>query len=199
MWPLYESALALALATAGMRVMALRARVRLLEGLAVTDPLTGVFNRRHLDQCLVTAIERRARCGEGASLLLIDVDRFKQVNDTLGHPAGDHVLRSIAAIVRSRARRVDALFRAGGEEFALLLAGADLHDATKVSEELRAAIERAPLAEEDLTVSIGISDLRASHTSEGWMQEADAALYLAKRAGRNRVATRDGPVVTAAA
>jgi diguanylate cyclase (GGDEF)-like protein len=199
MWPLYESALALALATAGMRVMALRARVRLLEGLAVTDPLTGVFNRRHLDQCLVTAIERRARCGEGASLLLIDVDRFKQVNDTLGHPAGDHVLRSIAAIVRSRARRVDALFRAGGEEFALLLAGADLHDATKVAEELRAAIERAPLAEEDLTVSIGISDLRASHTSEGWMQEADAALYLAKRAGRNRVATRDGPVVTAAA
>ena len=199
MWPLYESALALALATAGMRVMALRARVRLLEGLAVTDPLTGAFNRRHLDQCLVTAIERRARCGEGASLLLIDVDRFKQVNDTLGHPAGDHVLRSIAAIVRSRARRVDALFRAGGEEFALLLAGADLHDATKVAEELRAAIERAPLAEEDLTVSIGISDLRASHTSEGWMQEADAALYLAKRAGRNRVATRDGPVVTAAA
>jgi diguanylate cyclase (GGDEF)-like protein len=147
----------------------------------------------------VTAIERRARLGEGASLLLIDVDRFKQVNDTLGHPAGDHVLRSIAAIVRSRARRVDALFRAGGEEFALLLAGADLHDATKVAEELRAAIERAPLAEEDLTVSIGISDLRASHTSEGWMQEADAALYLAKRAGRNRVATRDGPVVTAAA
>jgi diguanylate cyclase (GGDEF)-like protein len=199
MWPLYESALALALATAGMRVMALRARVRLLEGLAVTDPLTGAFNRRHLDQCLVTAIERRARLGEGASLLLIDVDRFKQVNDTLGHPAGDHVLRSIAAIVRSRARRVDALFRAGGEEFALLLAGADLHDATKVAEELRAAIERAPLAEEDLTVSIGISDLRASHTSEGWMQEADAALYLAKRAGRNRVATRDGPVVTAAA
>jgi diguanylate cyclase (GGDEF)-like protein len=199
MWPVYESALLLALATAGMRLMVLRARVRLLEGLAVTDPLTGVFNRRHLDQCLVTAIERRARCGEGASLLLIDVDRFKQVNDTLGHPAGDHVLRSIAAIVRSRARRVDALFRAGGEEFALLLAGADLHDATKVAEELRAAIERAPLAEEDLTVSIGISDLRASHTSEGWMQEADAALYLAKRAGRNRVATRDGPVVTAAA
>jgi diguanylate cyclase (GGDEF)-like protein len=199
MWPVYESALLLALATAGMRLMVLRARVRLLEGLAVTDPLTGVFNRRHLDQCLVSAIERRARCGEGASLLLIDVDRFKQVNDTLGHPAGDHVLRSIAAIVRSRARRVDALFRAGGEEFALLLAGADLHDATKVAEELRAAIERAPLAEEDLTVSIGISDLRASHTSEGWMQEADAALYLAKRAGRNRVATRDGPVVTAAA
>jgi diguanylate cyclase (GGDEF)-like protein len=199
MWPLYESALALALATAGMRVMALRARVRLLEGLAVTDPLTGAFNRRHLDQCLVTAIERRARLGEGASLLLIDVDRFKQVNDTLGHPAGDHVLRSIAAIVGSRARRVDALFRAGGEEFALLLAGADLHDATKVAEELRAAIERAPLADEELTVSIGISDLRAAHTSEGWMQEADAALYLAKRAGRNRVATRDGPVVTAAA
>jgi diguanylate cyclase (GGDEF)-like protein len=199
MWPVYESALLLALATAGMRLMVLRARVRLLEGLAVTDPLTGAFNRRHLDQCLVTAIERRARLGEGASLLLIDVDRFKQVNDTLGHPAGDHVLRSIAAIVRSRARRVDALFRAGGEEFALLLAGADLHDATKVAEELRAAIERAPLAEEDLTVSIGISDLRASHTSEGWMQEADAALYLAKRAGRNRVATRDGPVVTAAA
>jgi diguanylate cyclase (GGDEF)-like protein len=199
MWPVYESALVLALAVGGARLMVLRARVRLLEDLAVTDPLTGAFNRRHLDQCLLTAIERRARLGEGASLLLIDVDRFKQVNDTLGHPAGDHVLRSIATIIRTRARRVDTLFRAGGEEFALLLAGADLRDATKVAEELRAAIQRAPLAEEELTVSIGVSDLRAAHTSEAWMQEADAALYMAKRAGRNRVATRDGPVVSAAA
>lgn len=191
-WPLYQSACALALAAIVVRLLVLRARVRLLEDLAVTDPLTGLFNRRHLDQCLATAIARRARLGEGAALLLIDVDRFKHVNDTLGHSAGDRVLTSLAGLVRARARRVDTLCRVGGEEFALVLAGADLPDAAKVAEELRLAVQRATLAECGLSVSIGVSDLDAAHTAETWMQDADAALYLAKRAGRNRVATRDG-------
>jgi diguanylate cyclase len=191
-WPLYETGVMLAMAAGVCRLLVLRARVRTLEGLAITDPLTGAFNRRHLDDCLSTAIERRARHGVGSALLLIDVDHFKDINDTLGHSAGDRVLTAVAGIVRARARRVDALFRVGGEEFALLLAGADLRDATTVAEEVRMLIERASLVNRGLSVSIGVSDLDAAHTVESWMHDADGALYLAKRAGRNRVAARDG-------
>ena len=191
-WQIYQAGLVLTLGAGVARLLVLRARVARLEDLAVTDPLTGVFNRRHLDRCLATAIARRARVGEGAALLLIDVDRFKDVNDTLGHSAGDRVLKALAALVRARARRVDTLCRVGGEEFALVLAGADLRDAARVAEELRLAVQRATLADGGLSVSIGVSDLDAAHTPESWMQDADGALYLAKRAGRNRVATRDG-------
>jgi len=193
-WPVSVAGLSLALLAGMLRLFVLRGRVRLLESLAITDALTGAYNRRHLDECLSTAIERRARHGESAALLLLDVDRFKQINDSLGHAAGDRVLKSIAAVVRSRARRMDALFRSGGEEFALLLAGADLRDATSVAEELRLAIERSALVEGGLSVSIGVSDLDAGHTPESWLRDADAALYLAKRAGRNLVAARDGHI-----
>ncbi len=193
-WPVCVAGLSLALAAGLLRLFVLRARVRLLESLAITDALTGAFNRRHLDECLSTAIQRRGRHGESAALLLLDVDRFKRINDTFGHSAGDRVLKSLAAIVRARARRMDALFRTGGEEFALLLAGADLRDATSVAEELRVAVERARLVDGGVSVSIGVSDLDAGHTAESWLHDADVALYLAKRAGRNRVAARDGHV-----
>src|SRR5262245_31733518 len=106
-----------------VRLRTLHAQVRRLEAEALTDPLTGAFNRRHLDVCLVHAIERRKRRGEQASLLLFDVDRFKSINDALGHTAGDDVLRRLVGVVGRRARRTDVLFRIGGEEFALLLAG----------------------------------------------------------------------------
>ena len=132
--------------------------------------------------------------GESAALLLLDVDRFKAINDSFGHAAGDRVLKSIAAVVRSRARRMDSLFRTGGEEFALLLTGADLRDATAVAEELRLAIERSSFVEGGLSVSIGVSDLDDGHSAESWLHDADVALYLAKRSGRNRVATRNGHI-----
>jgi diguanylate cyclase (GGDEF)-like protein len=193
-WPICRAALWLACAAGGIRLVMLRKRVRLLENLAVTDPLTGAFNRRHLDAALATAIERRARNGERAALLLLDVDRFKDLNDTLGHAAGDEVLKSLAAMMRARARRVDALFRVGGEEFAVLLAGADLRDAVGVAEELRLMVERASLAAQRVSVSIGVCDLHPAHTPESWMHDADMALYLAKRGGRNRVAARDGHI-----
>jgi len=193
-WPLSFIGLSLALAGGMTWVAVLRTKMRVLENVATTDPLTGAYNRRHLEQCLWTAVDRRARHGESAALLLIDIDCFKQVNDTFGHSAGDRVLRSVAAIVRSRARRMDALFRTGGEEFALLLTGADLRDATSVAEELRVAIERARLVNTGVSVSIGVSDLDAGHTAESWLHDADVAMYLAKRAGRNRVAARDGHI-----
>jgi len=180
---------------AALRILVLTRRVRTLEAQAIRDPLTGAFNRRHLHACLALAIERRRRTGEAASLLLLDVDRFKAINDAVGHPAGDRVLKAIVSLVGRRARKVDVLFRLGGEEFALLLAGATLPDAAAVAEDLRRSVEAAPLVDgRSVSVSIGLCDLHDSHSVETWIEETDAALYRAKRAGRNRVAARRGGV-----
>jgi len=171
------------------RLRALRDRVRTLEAEALTDPLTGAFNRRHLDACLVHAIERRSRLGERASLLLFDVDRFKAINDALGHAAGDDVLKQIVGVVGRRARRMDVLFRIGGEEFALLLAGAASADAVVAGEDIRASVENARLlGARAVTISIGVSELAEGQSAREWIADADEALYAAKRRGRNRVA-----------
>jgi diguanylate cyclase (GGDEF)-like protein len=172
-----------------VRLRMLREHVRRLEAETVTDPLTGAFNRRHLDTCLVHAMERRSRLGEPASLLLFDVDRFKEINDALGHAAGDDVLKRLVRVVARRTRRVDVLFRIGGEEFAVLLAGAAGADALAVGEDIRACVERARLlGARAVTISIGISELADGQSARDWIVEADEALYAAKRRGRNRVA-----------
>ena len=158
---------------------------------AIVDPLTGAFNRRHMNVCLTTAIERRNRTGESASLLLFDIDRFKEINDTLGHAAGDHVLTSLVGLVVGCARKLDVLFRIGGEEFALLLAGAGFTDALSVAEDLRSLVATAGLLEgRDVSISVGVSELREAQSVNDWVEEADAALYLAKQGGRNRVVGR---------
>src|SRR5262245_23473223 len=172
-----------------IRLRTLRERVRRLEAETVTDPLTGAFNRRHLDACLVHAIERRKRLGEPASLLLFDVDRFKAINASLGHTAGDDVLKRLVRVVGRRARRMDLLFRIGGEEFALLLAGAAGADAVAAGEEIRASVEDARLlGARAVTISIGVSELADGQSALDWMVDADEALYVAKLRGRNRVA-----------
>ena len=112
---------------------------RMLMEQAITDPLTGAFNRRHVDSCLMTAIERRNRTGEPASLLMLDVDHFKRINDAYGHPAGDEALKRLVALIAGRARKLDVLFRVGGEEFLLLLPGTRYDGAIAVAEHLRAA------------------------------------------------------------
>jgi diguanylate cyclase len=161
-----------------VRLRMLREHIRRLEAETVTDPLTGAFNRRHLDTCVVHAMERRNRLGEPASLLLFDVDRFKEINDSLGHAAGDDVLKRLVKVVGRRTRRVDVLFRIGGEEFALLLAGA-----------AGACVEGARLlGARAVTISIGVSELADGQSARDWIAEADGALYAAKRRGRNRVA-----------
>jgi diguanylate cyclase (GGDEF)-like protein len=173
------------------RAVVLQRRLRALAALAITDPLTGAFNRRHLDASLRTAIARQRRTGEGASLLVFDVDRFKWINDAIGHQGGDRVLTALAALVRARARKLDALFRIGGEEFALLLSGAAMRDAVVMAEQLRHLVQAARLADDcHVSVSIGVSDLRPGLSPEAWLEEADIALYRAKRAGRNRVECR---------
>ncbi len=183
------AALAIVIAIASVRLRILHSRLRRLEAQALTDPLTGAFNRRHLDACLRTAIERRNRVGETASLLLFDVDRFKEINDARGHAAGDAVLKALVALVVGRARKLDSLCRIGGEEFALLLEGTSFARALTVAEDLRALVAEAALLDgTGVSISIGVSELRPWQSAQAWIDDADAALYLAKRSGRNRVA-----------
>jgi diguanylate cyclase (GGDEF)-like protein len=140
---------------------------------------------------LAAAVERRRRTGERASLLLIDVDGFKEINDALGHAEGDRVLKDLVALVGQRLRKVDALFRAGGEEFALLLSAARLADAVIVAENLRRLVQDAGLVPgRRLSISIGAVELGQGQSVADWIAEADPAMYRAKRAGRNRVAAR---------
>jgi diguanylate cyclase (GGDEF)-like protein len=173
------------------RMLVLRARVRALERQAITDPLTGAFNRRHMQDLLLAAVDRKRRGSEHASLLLIDIDRFKALNDGAGHAHGDRVLREIAALVRQRLRRIDALFRPGGDEFVVLLSGAWVSDAGAIAEELRGAVEHADLGGgRSVSISVGVAELGYDDSATDWLAAADAALYEAKRAGRNRVALR---------
>lgn len=159
----------------------------------MTDPLTGAFNRRQMQTTLTAAVERRRRSGERAALLMFDIDRFKDINDALGHGEGDRVLKSIVALVGQRVRKVDALFRAGGEEFVLLLSGTRFADALSVAEDLRRLVQDARLvAGAHVSISIGVVELAQEQSASDWIEEADAALYRAKRAGRNRVAGRYG-------
>ena len=164
---------------------------RTLADQTITDPLTGAFNRRHLDACLAMAIQRRNRASEPAALLVIDIDHFKAINDALGHAAGDLVLQGLVALLRGRMRSIDAVFRTGGEEFALLLAGARYADALIVAEDLRLMVGDSALLETGrISVSVGVCELHRGHSPAAWLADADQALYRAKRSGRDRVAGR---------
>jgi diguanylate cyclase (GGDEF)-like protein len=188
-----EAVLASVAALAMFRTAVLHRRVRALEEQAITDPLTGAFNRRQMQTTLAAAVERRRRSGERAALLMFDIDRFKDINDTLGHSEGDRVLKSLVALVGQRVRKVDALFRSGGEEFVLLLTGTRFADALSVAEDLRRLVQDARLvAGAHMSISVGVVELALEQNASDWIEEADAALYRAKRAGRNRVAGRYG-------
>jgi len=185
--------LLVAVAAVGIRMAVLHDRLRTLEAQVIRDPLTGAFNRRHMQITLAAAVERRRRNAERASLLLIDIDRFKEVNDVFGHAEGDRVLKELVVLVGQRLRKLDALFRTGGEEFALLLSGAGLTEALAVAESLRGLVQDAGLAPgRRLSISIGVVELEHGQAVPDWIAEADAALYRAKRTGRNRVAGRSG-------
>jgi diguanylate cyclase (GGDEF)-like protein len=161
---------------------------------AIVDPLTGAFNRRHMERCLSDAIERQRRNSAPTSLLLIDVDRFKSINDQFGHAKGDSVLKGIVSLVGKRSRKLDLLFRIGGEEFMLLLPDTQEAAAALVAEQLRASIAESPLLDGgQLTVSIGVGELQPGESPDSWMKHADDALYAAKKAGRNRVVCAGPP------
>jgi diguanylate cyclase (GGDEF)-like protein/PAS domain S-box-containing protein len=160
---------------------------------AYCDHLTGLFNRRAFFEAADLELARRKKAPRPVSLIMLDADHFKRINDTHGHPAGDAVLRQLAAAMRAVCRQVDVLARVGGEEFAVLLPSVDLDDAVAVAERLRAQMEQAPALYEslciDYTVSLGVAVMDAGVSGfDGLMARADQALYLAKRRGRNQVA-----------
>ena len=163
-----------------------------LRNLAVTDTLTGVWNRRHGTELLTADLSAR-RPGQALSLLMLDIDHFKTINDTFGHQAGDHVLIEIASRLRTSLRGSDMVARWGGEEFVVLLRDCALPDALRLAEDIRAAIAELPFgAMGSLTVSVGVAEARAGEDLTTWLERADQALYRAKRSGRNEVAADSG-------
>lgn len=162
-----------------------RQREQLIQ-LATKDPLTGAGNRRRLDDKLTEVVNGYKRTGATASILLLDLDHFKQVNDIHGHAAGDQILKSITKIVNLRIRVTDSLYRIGGEEFVVLLEGQDLHRAAHLAEQLRTLVEANELVpDRPVTISLGVAELKVDESATSWLQRADKALYRAKRSGRN--------------
>lgn len=169
-----------------------------LRTLANTDGLTGVFNRRHFMQAAEYELERARRYNRPLSLLMIDADHFKHVNDTYGHSAGDAVLQFLTATASADLRKVDMIGRVGGEEFAILLPETSVESAAAAAERVRMAIEAAEVSAADavvrFTVSIGVAGLGSGgRTIDDLLRSADDALYAAKESGRNRVVVHNSP------
>jgi two-component system, cell cycle response regulator len=171
-------------------------RVRLEESveMAILDPLTGLHNRRYMTSHLATLFDHAARRGKPLSVLLIDIDHFKAVNDSHGHDAGDAVLREFATRIRRDTRGIDLACRLGGEEFVVVMPDCDLAKAYQVGERLRQCIETAPFEVGgkvgllQVTASVGVAALEFDDDApEQMLKRADEALYSAKRDGRNRV------------
>ncbi len=160
-----------------------------VERLSLTDPLTGLPNRRSFDQFMRHHADLTERHGDPLTLLLMDLDRFKAINDRLGHQHGDHLLREVAGILAQAMRAADLLARWGGEEFAILAPKTGREDGMTLAERMRLVIEAIPRPEEDLpvTISIGIAERSHGESIENLLHRADAALYHAKDSGRNRV------------
>lgn len=178
-------------------LLALRAEVEVLSELVLTDPMTRLFNYRHFSQALEQELERTHRTGQPTALIMLDLDRFKQVNDERGHEVGNRVLRHVAELIVTLLRKIDIPCRYGGEEFALILPGTPLPRAVNAANRLRAAIEEAPVMVDgeplSVTASMGVSVyMRNSNmAAESFVKQVDGLLYEAKTAGRNRVAHPD--------
>lgn len=158
----------------------------LLMQLATKDPLTGSGNRRAFEDKLASAVLHFDRTATPASLILIDLDHFKLVNDRYGHAVGDQILCRVTEIINLRIRVTDSLYRIGGEEFVVVLEGQDIERAAHLAEQLRTLVEANELVPDHLvTISLGIAELRAGETAADWLQRADNALYQSKRDGRN--------------
>ena len=159
---------------------------------ALRDPLTETGNRVAMDQTLQREIDMARRHMHPLSLLMLDIDHFKKINDTHGHAAGDSVLRAVAGAIKRQLRNVDMVFRFGGEEFLILLSNTGRDAAGMVGERLRQAAQAQDYWVEgtriELTVSLGCSTLLAAESAESLLRRADNALYVAKREGRNRLA-----------
>ncbi|MCQ4308004.1 PleD family two-component system response regulator [Pseudomonas stutzeri] len=166
-------------------------RARNLKARIVRDSLTGLYNHTHSLQLLEDAASRARRDGQPLCFAMIDIDHFKKVNDTYGHPMGDRVIKSLALFLKQRLRKTDHIGRYGGEEFAVVLPNTDIENAVKVLNEIRQRFAeiRYPAQPADLccTFSCGIAELTPGADTRSLTQQADEALYRAKHGGRNRV------------
>jgi len=168
---------------------------------AVTDELTGLFNHRRFQEAIVAEVERARRFNQPVSLVMLDIDHFKRVNDTYGHQQGDRVLAEVARVLRESSREIDAPARYGGEELALVVPQTDLDGAYLLAERVRQEVEALDIPLLDgsgsirVTASLGVASLPANADDGGSLiAAADAALYAAKRAGRNKTMRADGKV-----
>lgn len=183
-------------------------RMAVLEQESVTDPLTGIYNRRYLERHLIDEIARASRYRTPLSVLLVDVDHFKRINDTHGHPAGDLVLKGLARVMAKTVRATDIVARYGGEEIVVLAPNTPKKTARNLAERLRAKIETAsfPVPNQTgrksgalrVTVSIGVACFGPDvPDARALIRRADEALYEAKGAGRNRVVVSDNDETSA--
>ncbi len=162
-------------------------RAQLLGTRAMTDPLTGAANRYAAEERFTTEVADAERRSRPLSVVMLDIDHFKQVNDTHGHDVGDEVLIAVARILARQVRPRDLVARWGGEEFLLVLPEADLDAAIEIAERCRRALEAARPAGLEVTATFGVAELGADEPARGAVRRADVALYEGKHAGRNRV------------
>ncbi len=170
---------------------------------ASTDPLTGLANRRCLDEALQTRAGKAMNDGLDLSLLIVDIDHFKRVNDQWGHPVGDEVLKLAASTLRASIREADLAARYGGEEFAVVLAGVAANAAGEIGERIRKSFAESQVVLRGsgqsigtITVSVGVAAYEPGESLGQWVGRTDAALYAAKQAGRNQVALARNAVLT---
>lgn len=155
--------------------------------LATRDGLTGAGNRRLFDEIVLECVALRERSETPASLIMLDIDHFKKINDEFGHAAGDEVLIGLIELLRRRLRKGDGIYRIGGEEFAVIAHRCGLEVACRLAEELRCLVEQGELLpQQPVTVSIGVAECCVGDTDKSWVERADAALYRAKNSGRNK-------------
>lgn len=175
-------------------MLRIRTAEKKMEKMALTDALTGLYNRRFLYQRFEEEISRAKRNQHALSCLMLDIDYFKAVNDRHGHVFGDYVLKEVARILKENLRGYDALVRFGGEEFVVLLPGAELSNAEIVAQKIREKIEAHDFQDgeisEKITISVGVfgcAPTAISDKAEKYIKHADEALYAAKEGGRNKV------------
>ena len=173
----------------------LQSSLTVIREMAIHDDLTGFYNRSHLMDIIETEINRSVRTGSVFSLVMIDIDKFKKINDTYGHQIGDQVLRTFAAVIRSILRKTDFCGRYGGEEFLVVLTQTDLQAANVFAERIRECVENSFFPDlgpnSRVTVSLGLAQHRMEENVEKTISRADDALYRAKNGGRNRVECSD--------
>jgi diguanylate cyclase (GGDEF)-like protein len=168
--------------------MSLREKIGEFAQLSITDPLTGLLNRRYIEERLIEEINRFGRSGEPLSFLMIDVDEFKSYNDRFGHPAGDEALRMVGTILKETVRGADVAARYGGEEFSVLLPETSSSEAMVIADRIRSLVEQTEFPHRRVTISLGIATVSESlATPEALKSAADKALYRAKGQGRNNV------------